>query len=319
MRYLFALCIASMLAFPALSQTFPAKPIRIVVGYPPGGGSDLAARLVARGLSDRLGQQVQVDNRPGASGLIANELVAKAAPDGYTLLLANSSFSYIPAMYRNLEVDMKRDFAPIALVGDALYVLVTHPSVPARSVRELMTLAKAQPGRLNYGSGGAGGSSHLAMELLKSMTGINVVHVPYKGNAPATTATIAGEVDMSMNPIPPVLPYLQSGRLRALATTGAKRSYALPAVPAVAESGIPGYECGSWFGFMAPAKTPAAIVNKLSDEILALLKSHDFDEKLQSSVGAEPMGMPAQEFARFFARDIEKWDKIIKALGIRGD
>jgi len=313
------ICIASILALPALGQSFPSKPIRIVVGYPPGGGSDLVARLVATGLSERVGQQVIVDNRPGASGLIANEIVSKSPPDGYTLLLANSSFSYIPAMYSKLQYDMRRDFAPVAIIGDAQYVLVIHPSVPAKNVRELLALAKAQPGKLNYGSGGAGGSSHLATELLKTMIGTSILHVPYKGNAPAMTAAVAGEVDLTIAPIPTVLPFVHAGRSRALATTGAKRSELMPNVPTVAESGVPGYQCGSWFGFMAPAKTPAPVVGKLSAEMLALLKSREFEEKLRTQIGADPMGMSAQQFASFFARDIEKWSKIIRALGIKGD
>ena len=306
-------------ALPACGQNYPVKTIRIVVGYPAGGGSDLAARLVARELSERIGQQVIVDNRPGATGLVANELVAKSAPDGYTLLLANSSFSYIPAMYGKFEYDMKRDFAPVALVGNAPYVLITHPSVPAGNIRELVALAKSQPGKLNYGSGGSGGSSHLAMELLKSMTGANILHIPYNGNAPAMTATLAGEVDMTMTPIPPALPFVQVGKTRALATTGEIRSEAMRNVPTVAESGIRGYECGSWFGFMAPARTPPEIIQKLSDQMLALAKSRDFQEKLMTNVGADPMAMSAKEFAQFFAQDIEKWGKIIKSLGIKGD
>jgi len=303
----------------AAAQNFPAKPIRIVVGFAPGGAADLSSRMVARALTDKIGQQVVVENRSGAAGLIANELVAKAPPDGYTLLAANSSLSSIPAMYPKSNFDARRDLAPVAIICITQNALVVHPSVPAKTVRELITLAKANPGKLNFSSSGAGGSTHLSGELFKSMAGVDFTHVPYKGQSLAISATVAGEVDLTFNAIGPLLPFVTAGRLRLIATTGSKRSAILPNVPTVAESGVPGYESGSWYGFAAPAKTPPDVVAKLGDAIVGLLNVPEFVDQIKNSLGADPVGMTSQAMGQFMAADTEKWTRIITKLGLKGD
>lgn len=306
-------------ALPAICQSFPARPVRLVVGYAPGGAADLISRLMAKGLTDRLGQQVIVDNRPGAGGFVGNEHVAKSPPDGHTLLLANASFAYLPALYLKLGFDTKKDFVPVARVASTQNLLVTHPAVPAKNVRELVALARANPGKLNYASGGVGGSTHLATELFKSMTGANIVHIPYKGNAPSIVDLISGQVDLTIAPIPVLLQHVNSGKLKALATTGAKRSPIVPNLPTVAESGVTGYDVGSWYGYVAPAKTPAGIVARLGTEMLAIVGSAEFTEQLKNAVGAEPSGLPSGGFARFIADETEKWGKVIKAARIKAD
>ncbi len=315
---------AGLLAAPAaMAQTadFPSKPVRILVGYQPGGAADLVSRLVAKGLGEKFGQTVVVDNRSGAGGFIANEILAKSPPDGYTLLLANSSFAYIPAMFANkkLGFDIKKDFLPVALVATTQNVLAVSPNVTARSVTELIAYAKANPGKLSYASGGTGGSTHLSTELFKSMTGTDIVHIAYKGNGPTIVDLMSGQVDLTIAPLPALLPFITSGRLRALGTSGSKRSPLFPSLPTIAESGVPGYDAGSWYGYMAPAATPPAIVKKLSDAMLGLLGQQKFVDELQKSIGAEASGMPSKQFAEFVAFETEKWGKVIRASGIKGE
>ena len=316
-------CAVSLLALgacwyasPARGQAFPAKTIRIIVGYTAGGTADLVSRLVARTMSETIGQQVIVDNRPSAGGLLANELVANAAPDGYTLLLANSSFAYIPALYTKLNFDTRKDFAPVALVATTQNLLVVHPAVPAKTVRELIALAKKKRGGLNYASAGIGGSTHLATALFMSMTGTDITQIPYKGNSQSITDLISGEVDMTIAPIPVLLPPVATKRLRAIATTGDKRSPILPDVPTIAESGVPGYAAGSWYGYVAPVKIPAAILRRLSDEIVKVANTPAFADQLTNNVGAEPDTLPADKFGQFLATETEKWAKVIKLTGI---
>ena len=306
-----ACCAASVCA-----QTFPAKSIRIVVGYTAGGTADLVSRLVAKTMSETIGQQVYVDNRPSAGGLLANELVANAPPDGYTLLLANSSFAYIPALYTKLTFDTRKDFAPVVLVATTQNLLVVHPAVPARNVKELIALAKRKSGGLNYASAGIGGSTHLATALFMSMTNTEITQIPYKGNSQSITDLISGEVDMTIAPIPVLLPPVAAKRLRALATTGEQRSPVMPDVPTIAESGVPGYAAGSWYGYVAPAKTPAAILRRLSEEIVKISNTPAFADQLKNNVGAEPDTMPAEKFGQFLAAETEKWSKVIKLTGI---
>src|SRR5688572_18143350 len=307
----------------AFAQNFPAKPVRIVVGYQPGGAADMVSRVVAKGLSDKLPQQVIVDNRPGAGGFIANELVAKSPPDGHTLLLANSSFAYIPGMFEKtkLKFDTKADFTPVALVATTQNVLVTHPAVPVKNVKELVALARSQPGKLNYASGGTGGSTHMATELFKSMTKTNIVHVPYKGNGPSIVDLISGQVDMTIAPIPAMLPFIggESRKLRAIATSGLKRTPMLPNLPTISESGVPGYDAGSWYGYMVPAKTPPNIVAALERELLGVGNSTQFAEQLKNGVGAEPSVLTSEKFRDLIARETDKWTKIIREAGIRGE
>ncbi len=310
-------------ASAALAQTadFPNKPVRILVGYQPGGAADLVSRLVAKGLGEKFTQTVVVDNRSGAGGFIANEITAKALPDGYTLLLANSSFAYIPAMFANkkLNFDIQKDYVPVALVATTQNLLAVSPNVTARNVTELIAFAKANPGKLSYASGGIGGSTHLSTELFKSMTGTDIVHIAYKGNGPSITDLMSGQVDLTIAPLPALLPFVQSGRLRALGTSGSKRSPLFPSLPTIAESGVPGYDAGSWYGYMAPARTPPAIVNKLSDEMLALLNQPKFLEDLQKTIGAEASGMASKQFAGFLAQETDKWGKVIRTTGIKGE
>ena len=319
-KWLVMLCL-STIAGGALAQNFPNKPIRIVVGYQPGGAADMVSRVVAKGLTDRVGQQVIVDNRPGAGGFIANELVAKAPPDGYTLLLANSSFAYIPGMFAKLKFDTKADFLPVALVATTQNVLTVHPTVPAKNVKELVALARSQPGKLSYASGGTGGSTHMATELFKSMTRTDILHIPYKGNGPSIVDLISGQVDITIAPIPAMLPFITGGsrKLRPLATSGAKRTPMLPDLPTIAESGVPGYDAGSWYGYMLPAKTPAPILATLEREMLAFGASPAFAEQLKNGVGAEPFALNSEKFRELVAVETEKWGKIIREAGIKGE
>ena len=303
-------------AAPAGGQTFPNKSIRIVVGYTAGGTADLVSRLLARSMSDKLGQQAYVDNRPSAGGLLANELVANAAPDGYTLLLANSSFAYLPSLYTKLNFDTRKDFVPVALVASTQNLLVVHPAVPAKNVQELIALAKKKRGGLNYASAGVGGSTHLATALFMSMTGTDITQIPYKGNSQSITDLISGEVDLTIAPIPVLLPPVAAKKLRPLATTGEKRSPILPDIPTIAESGVAGYAAGSWYGYVAPARTPAPILRRLSDEIVQIANTGAFGDQLKNNVGAEPDTLPAEKFSQFLNTEIDKWAKVIKATGI---
>ena len=311
-----AAVIAGWASTPACAQQFPAKTIRIVVGYTAGGTADLVSRLVARNLSEAVGQQVIVDNRPSAGGMLANELVANAAPDGYTLLLANSSFAYIPALYTKLSFDTRKDFVPVALVATTQNLLVVHPAVPVKNVQELIALAKRKRGGLNYASAGIGGSTHLATALFMSMTNTDIAQIPYKGNSQSITDLISGEVDMTIAPIPVLLPPVNSKKLRAIATTGEKRSPIMPDVPTIAESGVPGYAAGSWYGYVAPARTPPAILKKLSEDIVQVANASAFADQLKNNVGAEPDTMSAGKFAQFLNAETDKWAKVIKATGI---
>ena len=311
-----AAAIAGWASTPACAQQFPAKTIRIVVGYTAGGTADLVSRLVARSLSEKVGQQVFVDNRPSAGGLLANELVANAAPDGYTLLLANSSFAYLPSLYTKLNFDTRKDFVPVALVATTQNLLVVHPAVPVKNVKDLIALAKKKRGGLNYASAGIGGSTHLATALFMSMTNTDITQIPYKGNSQSITDLISGEVDITIAPIPVLLPPVNAKKLRAIATTGEKRSPIMPDVPTIAESGVPGYAAGSWYGYVAPAKTPPAVLKKLSDDIVQISSTSAFSDQLTNNVGAEPDTMPSDKFAQFLATETDKWAKVIKATGI---
>jgi len=311
------LCIT---AGAAAAQGFPTRPLRIVVGYQPGGAADLVARVAAEGLSAQLGHQVVVENRPGAGGVIANEMVATSTPDGYTLLLVNSSFAYLPTMYSKLKFDTVKDFEPIALLATTQNVLVVNAGLPVKNVKELVALAKSKPGKLSYASGGAGGSTHLSTELFKSMTGTDILHIPYKGNAPSIADLSSGQVDMTIGPIPALLTFITGGstKLRALATSGARRTPMLPDLPTISEAGVTGYDAGSWYGFMVAANTPKEIRAKLEQALLAVGKSERFVEQLKNA-GAEPSVMSADEFRRFVASETVKWGKIIQEAGIRGD
>ena len=294
------------------------KPIRLVVGFPPASGADISARLIAPRLSDALGQQVIVENRPGAGSNIAAELVAKAAPDGYTLFIGTVANTINATLYAKLPFDFQRDFTPIALASAAPNVLVIHPSLPAGNVAELIKLAKARPGQLNFASSGTGTAPHLSGELFNSMAGIQVTHVPYKGSPQAVTDLVAGEVALMFSPSSTVLPHLKNRRLRALAVTTLTRIASLPEVPTVSESGLKGYETLTWFGFVAPARTPPAVVSRLNAEIGKVLALADVRQQFAGQ-GLELLGGTPEQFGTYIAQEIAKWAKVIKASGARAD
>jgi tripartite-type tricarboxylate transporter receptor subunit TctC len=313
---LLALCSA-MFTTAVMAQTYPSRPVKVVVPFPPGGSNDIVARVLALKLSERTGQQFFVENRGGAGGNIGADAVAYADPDGYTLLLtAPPPLTINTALYKNLPYDPVKAFAPIALVATVPIVLAIHPALPAKDIRELIGLAKAKPGTINFGSSGNGSTNHLAGELLKSMTGIDIVHVPYKGAAPAMNDLVAGHIPMMFDNMPAILQQAQGKRITAIAVAGAKRASALPDVPTVAESGVPGFEAFSWFGLVAPAKTPPAIVAKLESEIATILKLPDIEKKL-TELGAEPGALFGAAFGKFMVEDTVKWTKVIQTSGAK--
>jgi tripartite-type tricarboxylate transporter receptor subunit TctC len=299
----------------AASGAYPAKPLRFIVTYPAGSGADIVARLIAQPLSDSLGQQVVVDNRAGAGGNIGTEIAAKAEPDGHTLVMCATALVLGPSLYRTLPYDPLRDLAPVTLAVSLPFLLVANPSVPAANVRDLIALAKAKPRELTYASIGAGTMQQLAAELFKSMAHVDILHVPYKGTGQYVPDLIAGRVAIMFSGMPPVLPHVKAGRLRALAVTTAKRSAALPDVPTVAEAALPGYDADVWFGVLVPAKTPAAIVKRLNAEIVSILKAPAVREQLVVQ-GAEPVGDAPDHFARVMRSDMRKYAAIIRAAHI---
>jgi tripartite-type tricarboxylate transporter receptor subunit TctC len=313
---LFATAIALCAGGAWAQAGYPVKPVRLVVPSSPGGGTDITARLLAPKLTERLGQQVVVENRAGAGTMIGTEVVAKAAPDGYTLLMGLSTLAINPAMYKKVPFDPVRDFAPISQVITAPNMLVVHPSVPARTVKELITFARARPGQLNYASAGHGTNPHLSMELFLSMTGTRMVHVPYKGLGPGIVDLLAGHVTVATATMLTGLPHVKSGRLRLLGTTGNKRAAVLPDAPTVAEAGVAGYEASQWYGVLAPAQTPKEIVTRLHAEIVRILQAPDMKQKLAAD-GTDPVGSSPDEFARYIKSELAKWGKVARDAGIQ--
>ena len=299
-------------------QTYPSRPIRYIVPQAPGGSSDTLARALVQRLGDSLGQQVVVDNRPGATGIIGAEIAARANPDGYTVIQVATSHATNPAMQARLPFDAARDFAPIALLSQQPNLWIVHPSLPVKSIKELIAYAKSKPGQLNFASSGTGGSQHLAGELLKAMTGIEMVHIPYKGSPPALTDLLGGRVLLMSSTMPPALPHIKTGRVRVLAVTSAKRSPALPEAPTVAEAGVPGYEAIAWQGLLAPAGAPRTIITRLNGELLKILSQSDVRNKL-TELGYETIGSSPEEFTMYIKTEITKWAKGIKSVGIRAD
>ena len=315
-RLAVAACFA-VAAMAASGQSYPAKPIRIVVAQAPGGGNDTIARMIGQKLTGALRQQVLIENRPGAGGLIAAEAVAKAAPDGYTLLLANvATMAIIPNVQKKIAYDPVKDFAPVSLIASAPLLVVVHPSLPVASVRQLIALAKAKPSQLNYASNGVGSSTHLATEMFAMMTGTKLVHVPYKGLSPALTDLLSGQVQLMFSSSVAMMPHVKAGRLRALAMTGAKRSSAIPDVPTVAEAGVRDYEAGSWYGVAAPAGTPQAVVDLLSREIAAATSSSEIAERL-SFEGVIAVGSSPAEFAAHISQELARIGKVVAASGAK--
>jgi tripartite-type tricarboxylate transporter receptor subunit TctC len=298
-------------------QSYPAKPIRFVVPWPAGGVADITTRLFGRKLGELMGQQFVVDNRAGATGMIGCELVARAAPDGYTLLMGTTTtHATNPVMFKKLPYDPIRDFAPISLVADAPFVLLVHPSLPVKSVKELIAFAKARPGQLTFGSSGTGGSSHLGFELFNSMAGIKAVHVPYKGLAPATVDLLAGNITMSWESTAAATPHIRAKRLRALGIGSARRSALMPDVPTIAESGLPGFELGSWSAMFAPAATPPEIVRRLQREVATAVKDAAMREQL-AALGAEPVGNTPEALAAVLRDDVVKWTTIARQANLQ--
>jgi tripartite-type tricarboxylate transporter receptor subunit TctC len=314
-------CLAILLCAAATAvtaQEYPAKPVRIIVTFPPGGGTDIVARMLAQKLTETMGQQVVVDNRGGAGGTIGTDLIAKAAPDGYTAGVVSGSHAINPSLYRKLPYDTLRDFTPVTMLVAGPGILVVHPSVPARSVRDLVTLARAQPGQIAYASPGSGTPPHLGAELFSMLAGIRLVHVPYKGNAQAMTDLMGGQVSMSFPVIPAALQHVNAGRLRALAVTSAARTAILPDLPTVAESGLSGYESISWYALLLPAGAPAGVVARLYQETAKVLRLPDIREKLAVQ-GLDPVGNRPEVFALALRSEIDKWAKVVKVSGARAE
>lgn len=302
----------------AWGQSYPSKPVRFVVGFPPGGATDVVARLISQKLSDALGQPVVVDNRAGAASNIGAELVATSPKDGHTLLMGTVSLSINPSLYSKLAYDALRDFAAVTQVTSTPFMLAVHPSLPVSNVKQFVALAKSRPGELNYASAGSGSGAHLFTEMFRSMAGIRVVHVPYKGAAPAMTATLAGETIFMFDNIVTTLPLARAGRLRALAVTTVTRSPAAPDIPTVAEAGVPGYDANAWFGVFAPTGTPPGVINRLHSEIVKIVKLPDVRDRFLS-LGGEPVGSTPEQFAAFFRNEVAKWGKVVRDSGARAD
>jgi tripartite-type tricarboxylate transporter receptor subunit TctC len=315
MKRLLLLVAVLVLASGAASAQYPAKPVRIIVPYPPGGTTDILARLTAAKLTDSLGQPFIVENRPGASAAIGSQAVARAPADGYTLLMGTISSHGINSAIAKLPYDAIKDFAPVTVVASTPNVITVHPQLPARNLAELLALARAKPGKLNFGSTSPGGSPHMSAELLKMMARVDVVHVPYKGAGPMLTDLIGGQIDIGFDNLPSSMGHIRSGKVRAIAVTTPKRWPGAPDIPAVAES-VPGYEVSGWFGLLAPAGTPAPVVDTLYRAIAAMLRQPEV-QKQMLELGAEPVANPPEAFARQIAAEVEKWKKVVAATGVK--
>ena len=313
-----ALCLFAQTALPAAAQDYPTKSVRFVLPFPPGGGTDTLARIVGVRLSKTLGQSMVMDNRPGAGANIGAEIAARSAPDGYTLLMGNIAHAVNVTLYRRLSYDFVKDFDPVTMLASAPNMLVTHPSVAAKSVQEVIALAKKAPGSLNYASSGSGSSSHLAGELFKNLTATDIVHVPYKGGGPAVASLLGGETKVGFATMPSVLPQTKSGKLRALAVTGDKRSPTAPEIPTIAESGVAGYAANGWYGVLVPAGTSKAIVAKLRNELIATVNDKDVQTQL-ARFGYDIETSTPDEFRKTIAAEIKKWGVVVKAANLRAD
>jgi tripartite-type tricarboxylate transporter receptor subunit TctC len=316
-RFLVA-CIALLCVSDALAQAYPTKPIRIVVPYPPGGFNDTLGRTLAAKFTEAWGQPAVVENKPGANTVIGTDYVAKSAPDGYTLLIVAFPFAVTPSLLKNMPYDTVKDFAPVAWAAVSPNALVVNPSLPVKSVAELIALAKAKPGSLSYASTGNGSSNHISMELFKSLAGVDIVHIPYKGSGPAVTDLLGGQVQLMFDNAPNVMPQVKAGKLRALGMSGAKRSSFAPDIPTIAESGVPGYEVAVWFGLVAPAGTPRDIVMKLNAEVLRILAMPDVRERFQGQ-GVEPVGSTPEQFGEHIKAQMAKWAKVVQDAGVKAE
>lgn len=309
---------ASLCGTPSIAQTYPDRPIRLIVPYPPGGAADIVGRSLGHKLNDSLGQQIVIDNRAGGGQLIGTDIVAKAAPNGYTLILITITHSINPSLYAKLPYDSIRDFTPVTLVAISPQILVAHPTLPVKNVGELLAYLRARPGQLNYASSGNGAGGHLAMELFKSMAGVQLTHIPYKGAGPALTDLVGGQVKLMFTSPLAALPFVKSGKLTALAMASARRTEAAPDLPTVAESGLPGFEASLWYGVLAPAGTSNAVVATLHQALTAALKAPDVRERLAAQ-GVEALGSGQREFLDFMRSETVKWAKVVKIAGIKTD
>ena len=311
--------LAAVLSFCALlaeAQTWPARPIRLVVGFAPGGGVDINARLLAPKLSEYLGQQVVVENKPGAGTRVANETLARATPDGYTLLINPAAVAINMSLYKNLPFDTLRDFAAVSVFSESPNMLTVNAKLPVQSVKGLVAYARANPGKLNYSSAGSGTTQHLSAELLKLRTGVDMVHVPYKGTAPSLTALIAGEVDMTFANIPAIQAHVKSGRLKALASTGTRRDPQMPDVPTMREAGVEGVDVTVWYGVLAPAATPREIVNRIAEAVTRATRDPDTRKRMLEQ-GAEPVGNTPEQFTKLLREEVARWAEVVKISGAR--
>jgi len=312
-----AVCLAAVSGYSS-AQDFPSKPLRLVVGSTPGGGTDISARLIAPKMSEQLGQQVVVENRPGATTTIGVNYVVRSAPDGYTLLMGVSSLAINPHILKNVPYDALKDLAPVTQVLVAPNIMVAHPSLPIRTVKDLVAFARPRPGQLNFAAGGAGSSQHLAIELFLYMTGTKIVHVPYKGQGMALIDVVAGQVSLMMANVISALPHVRSARLRALGVTGSKRTTVAPDIPTIAEAGVPGYEVLQWYGVLAPAATPREIIGRLHGVIAHAVQDPKIRERIVADAG-EPVGNTPDEFSAILRADYKKWGDVIRKAGIRVD
>jgi tripartite-type tricarboxylate transporter receptor subunit TctC len=307
-----------LLAGAANAQTWPARPIHLIVPFPPGGVTDIVGRIIAQRLSEGLGQPIVVENRGGGAGSIGAQLAAKSTPDGYTLLMATATHAINVTLMPNTGFDLTKDVVPVSLVASVPLLLAVNPKLPVTDVKSLVAYAKANPGKLNFASGSTGSASHLAGEMLKTMAGVQMTHIPYKGGGPALQDVIAGHVGLMFENMPSILPHVQAGRLRGIATTGPKRSPAIPELPTMIESGFPGFEAGSWYGLFAPIGTPPEIVERLHHEVVNALKNPEMQKQLLAQ-GAEPIGNSPQEFTSFINAEVAKWAKAIKDSGAKAE
>lgn len=316
---IWALLLAVSVSPVMAADMWPNKPIRVILSVPAGATPDVTARLVFPGLSQELGQNLVADNRPGAGGLIGAELASQAAPDGYTLFISSpGALTILPHLRKKVPYDTLRDFAPISLISIGPFVLMAHPAVPAKNIRELITLAKSQPGKLNYASAGNGVANHLAGELFKQMTGTDIVHVPYKGAPQAVSDVVAGHMQLMFNSIAPIVGHIKANRVRVLGIASLQRSPQLPDVPTISESGVPGFEAVNWFGLFAPAKTPKVIIDKVNAATVKVMHASEMQQQF-NKFGADPVGSSVAEFSAFVRRDMEKYAKIVKLSGAKVD
>jgi tripartite-type tricarboxylate transporter receptor subunit TctC len=317
MKRVAAFCVVLVAAFAARAGAFPERPVRLVVPFPAGGSTDIISRTLGQKLSEAWGQPVVIDNRPGGSTIIGTDLVAKSAPDGHTLLMTTAPFTIVPSLMDRLSYDPVKDFQPITLINTTPLVVVVNPSLPVKSIKELIALAKAKPGALNFGSTGNGGSSHLAGELFNVMAGVKIVHVPYKGNAPALNDLVGGHVDIAFNGLTSAMPLIKAGKLRPLAVTSLTRAGALPEIPTLDELGLKGFQAVGWNGLSAPARTPKEVIARINADILKVLHAPELAERLKAE-GSDPVGNSPEQFAVFLRDETAKWSKVIEFANIKG-